>query len=326
MGSIFLPVRSGRTSARRFDFPGLVLLVLFLVSILYALSNGQREGWDSNLIIGFLWGSALLFVAFVAWELYTPTPLVNLVVFGVARFAAAAVVALIFGAGIYGSTYLVPLFVQTIQGYTPTRSGELLMPAGLMLGIVFPLAGRLTDRLPAYLIIAVGLGIFGLSNLLFYRADVDSSFWQLSFLVLLGRIGLGFVTPALNAGALSVLPQEMLAQGTGTINFVRQLGGALGVSMLSALVEIRYAFHADALTAMQNEANSSTLWELGLYAGLDKVWGVTHSQLHAGALDHLGKVLIAQAQRMAYDDGFAVVGALFWLGVLPALWMRRKRS
>jgi drug resistance transporter, EmrB/QacA subfamily len=323
LGSVFLPTRFGDGKTRRFDFVGMALLILFLVISLYAVANGQREGWNSDLITALSWTGVALLLAFVGWELKAPEPLVNLAVFGISRYAAAAAVALIFGAGIYGSTYLVPLFVQTIQGYTPTRSGELLMPAGLILGVIFPIAGRLTDRLPAYVLIAIGLFIFGLSNLLLYDIDVNTGFWHLALLVAFGRIGLGVITPALNAGALSVLPPEMLAQGTGTINFVRQLGGAFGVSLLSAAVEMRFAFHADALTASQVDDNA-TMELVNHVIGLDGRWGVPDTQTWAGAMDYLGKVLAAQAQNLAYGDGFALVGIVFWLGIMPALWMHRK--
>ena len=302
----------------------MLLLTLFLVISLYAVANGQRNGWDSNLIVGLSWSGAVLLLAFIVWELRTPEPMVNLKVFSISRYAAAAVVALIFGAGIYGSSYLVPLFVQTVQGYTPTRAGELLIPGGLILGIVFPIAGRLTDRLPAYAMIATGLFIFGLSNLLLYDVAVDTSFWRMALLVMLGRVGLGVMMPALNAGALSVLPAEMLAQGTGTINFVRQLGGAFGVSLLSAATEMRFAFHADALTTTQTASNGTTLELINRVATLDGVWGVPGTQSMAGALNYLGQILATQAQSLAYGDGFALVGVVFWMGIVPALWMRQK--
>lgn len=324
LGSIFLPGRDGNGTPRRFDFVGLALLTAFLVISLYTVANGQREGWDSNFIVGMTASGIVLLLAFIGWELKTPEPMVNLAVFGVSRYAAAAVVALIFGAGIYGSTYLVPLFVQTVQGYTPTRSGELLMPSGLILGLVFPIAGRLTDRVPAYTMVVTGLFIFGLSNLLMYGIDVDIGFWRMALLVMLGRVGLGVMMPALNAGALSVLPTEMLAQGTGTINFVRQLGGAFGVSLLSAATEIRFAFHADALAANQTAGNGTTLELINRVGGLDGAWGVPGTQTLAGALDYLGKVIAAQAQSMAYGDGFALVGLVFWVAILPALWMRKR--
>ncbi len=324
LGSAFLPGRLGNGKPLRFDFVGLLLLTLFLAISLYTVANGQREGWDSDFIVGMSCAGATLLLAFIGWELKTPQPLVNLTVFSISRYAAACAVALIFGAGIYGSSYLVPLFVQTVQGYTPTRAGELLIPGGLILGLVFPIAGRLTDRLPAYVMIATGLFVFGLSNLLLYDVTVDTSFWRMALLVMLGRVGLGVMMPALNAGALSVLPPEMLAQGTGTINFVRQLGGAFGVSVLAAATEMRFAFHADALTATQTAGNATTLELINRVGSLDGSWGVPATQTLAGALNYLGQVLAAQAQSLAYGDGFALVGIVFWMGILPALWMRAK--
>jgi len=324
LGLVFLPGRLGEGKTARFDFFGLLLLTLFLVISLYAVANGQRAGWNSNLIVGLSSLGAIFMFAFIGWELKTPQPLVNLRVFSVSRYAAAAVVALIFGAGIYGSSYLVPLFVQTVQGYTPTLAGELLIPGGLILGLVFPIAGRLTDRIPAYFMVGTGLFVFGLSNMLMYDVTVDTGFWRMALLVTLGRIGLGVMMPALNAGALSVLAPAMLAQGTGTINFVRQLGGAFGVSLLAAATEVRFAFHADTLAATQSASNGTTLELLSRVAGLDAAWGVPVTQMSAGALNYLGQMVAAQAQSRAYGDGFALVAIVFWVGILPALWMRPK--
>ncbi len=326
LGSALLPERMGSEKLRRFDFLGLLLLSLFLAISLYAVANGQREGWDSNFIVGMSCSGAILLLAFIGWELKTSQPLVDLTAFSVSRYTAAAAVALIFGAGIFGSSYLVPLFVQTVQGYTPMRAGEVLIPAGLVLGLVFPIAGRLTDRFPAYVMIAAGLFIFGLSNLLMYDVAVDSSFWHIALLVMLGRVGLGLIMPALNAGALAVLPPEMLAQGTGTINFVRQLGGAFGVSLLSAATEMRFAFHADALTATQSATTGTTLDLINSVGYLGGVWGMPNTQVQmlAGALNYLGQMIAAQALRLAYDDGFALVGIICCMGILPALWMRAK--
>ncbi|WP_202883258.1 DHA2 family efflux MFS transporter permease subunit [Ramlibacter lithotrophicus] len=325
LGSVFLPGRLGNGKPMRFDFFGLLLLTLFLVVSLYAVANGQRAGWDSNLIVGLSSLGVLLMLAFIVWELKNAQPLVNLAVFSVSRYAAATLVALIFGAGIFGSSYLVPLFVQTVQGYTPTLAGELLIPGGLILGLVFPIAGRLTDRFPAYIMVGTGLFVFGLSNMLMYDVNADTGFWRMALLVLLGRVGLGVMMPALNAGALSVLPPGMLAQGTGTINFVRQLGGAFGVSLLAATTEVRFAFHADTLAVTQTAGNGTTLELVSRVAGLDSSWGVPVTQASAGALNYLGQMVAAQAQSQAYGDGFALVAIVFWVGILPAMWMRPAR-
>src|SRR3546814_13039134 len=128
--------------------------------------------------------------------------MLNLKLFTSRAYAGASVVAFIFGAGIYGSTFLIPLFAQTIQGYTPTRSGLLLMPAGLILARVFPIAGRLPDKAPAYVMVMFGLAVFALSSVLMRGVDSDTSFWLFDWWLMLGRIGPALYLPSLNVRAL----------------------------------------------------------------------------------------------------------------------------
>jgi predicted MFS family arabinose efflux permease len=157
--AVFLPGRDTRQGAisQRFDGFGCLFLVAFLVCLLSALSNGQREGWNSDLILALFAAAMASAVAFVEWELKCRMPLLNLRVFASGGFTASCLVAFVLGAGIYGSTYIVPLFVQLVQGYTPTRSGLLLMPAGFGLAMVSPLAGHLGDRLPPWAPIMAGM-------------------------------------------------------------------------------------------------------------------------------------------------------------------------
>ncbi|MGD9521097.1 MAG: DHA2 family efflux MFS transporter permease subunit, partial [Tepidiphilus sp.] len=123
LGTIFLPTRLSGGKRRRFDSFGFVLLAAFLVTSLYALANGQREGWNSDIIVGTGALSLALFLSFIVWLARRAEPLVSLRVFAFRRYSAASLVAFLYGAGLYGSTYLIPLFLQTVQGYTPTRSG-----------------------------------------------------------------------------------------------------------------------------------------------------------------------------------------------------------
>ncbi|HMM72338.1 MAG TPA: MFS transporter, partial [Rhodocyclaceae bacterium] len=236
--------------------------------------------------------------------------------------SAGALVAFIFGAGIFGTLYLIPLFVQSVLGYTATRAGELLMPSGLVMGIAFPIAGRLGDMISPRIPIVCGLVVFGFSNILFYWADADTGFWTIAFWIILGRIGLSFIMPSLNAGALSRLPPELLGQGTGSINFVRQLGGALGVGMLSAYVDRRYAFHADAFASTQNAGNGSLAALRTQIEALLGRSGLPDTQLAGGTFDYVGKVIAAQANAASFNDGFAIAGLVFALAILPALIMR----
>lgn len=325
--TLFLPERSNAGTTRRFDWTGFVLMAIFLVSLLTGLSNGQRRGWFSHSILIDFILAVVAGLGFLIWELRTPVPLLNLKLFTVKTFASAAVISFIFGAGIYGSTYLVPLFVQTVQGYTPTRSGLLLMPAGLVLGIVFPLAGRLTDRTPAQIPITFGLLVFAASSLLMSQADTDTSFLAFAWWITLGRIGLSFIMTSLNAGALSALSPQMLGQGAGAINFVRQLGGALGVNLLSVVLEWRSQLYAHAFTESQDAANSMTSELLRGVVNLHLRAGLPESIAQGGALEFLGRTISAQASVMGFRDSFLIVAVIFILALLPTAILRgRKRA
>ncbi len=197
-------------------------------------------------------------MAFVLWELHTPRAMLDVRIFANLEFSAAALIAFIFGAGMMGSTYVMPVFVQTVIGFTPLLAGLMMMPAGIMLAFIFPIAGRMADAIPASTMIIGGLLLFTAGFALMCTADVDTTFWTLVGMVMVSRLGLGFINPSLNSSSLKALPADKVRQGAGVANFMRQLGGAFGINLMVAFFEVRTRFHADALTATQDWGNRTT--------------------------------------------------------------------
>lgn len=326
LANLFMPTRADKGPRPGFDWFGIALLGLFLGVLLNAFTNGQRLGWDSDPILLQFAIAAAAVLGFVWWELQTEKPMLNLRIFFVLPFAAAAVVAFIMGAGLFGSTYLVPLFVQTVQGLTPTQAGLLLMPSGFVLVLIFPIAGRLSDRLPTGLLIGGGMVIFAYSSYLSAFIEINSAFWTIAWWTVISRIGLGLVFPALTAGSIKVLPRELIAQGAGAINFVRQLGGAFGVNLLAVLLERRTAFHADAITATQTGDNSATIALLRSVAELTGSMGLPDFQQLPAALWYLGQMISIQANTLAFRDGFLVVTLIFLLALVPTWVLHRAQA
>lgn len=319
------------TPHRQFDITGFILLIIALVTLLSGLSNGQREGWDAFPIIGLLTCSLFTGTGFILYELRTPHPLLSLRVFANPAFSAGCIVAFALGAGIYASTYIIPLFVQTIQGYTPTRSGLLLMPAGLALGLVFPVAGHISDRAAPHIPIIIGLALFGLSCWLSSGADTDTPFWTMAGWIVLGRIGLGVMLPALNAGSLRALPLDKLAQGAGSLNFIRQLGGALGVNLLSVFVERRSSFHGEMLAESLTQGNAISTDIIRQLGGFYSHWGNPFGErlsasVNPGVMEFIERILLPKAQMFAYQDGFYIVAIFFFAAIIPALFIRNRVS
>jgi MFS family permease len=253
----------------------------------------------------------------------TGRPMLDLRLFANVPFSSASLVAFIMGAGLFGSTYLVPLFVQTIQGLTPTQAGLLLMPSGFVLVLIFPIAGRLSDKVPAGYLIGAGMLIFAWSSWLTVSVSVDTAFWTLAWWVVISRIGLGLLFPSLTAGSLKVLPRELVAQGSGAINFIRQLGGAFGVNLLAVFLERRTVYHSDALTATQTSHNPATMDLLQTVAGVAKAGGLPDHQQLPAAIQFLGQVISIQANTLAFHDGFLIVTLVFLVALIPT-WMLHR--
>src|SRR5260370_15757724 len=156
-------------------------------------------------------------------------------------------------------------------------------------------------------------------------ADVDTPFWTLVGMVMLSRLGLGFINPALNVSSLRALPADKVRQGAGVANFMRQLGGAFGINLMVAFCEVRTRFHADALTATQDWGNRTTERLLQLVEQLMQRSGLPYQQQKAGAYEYLGGMLHATAQMMAFSHPFIFVGAVALVALVPAALLSRSQ-
>ena len=159
-----------------------------------------------------------------------------------------SIVAFIYGTALFGSTYLLPVYMQMGLQLSASHVGTILLPSGLVLAITIAVVGRLADRQPTWLLVSTGLALLASSFALMVLVDLGTALWVLVAFAILGRIGLGFILPSLNLGAMRGLDHALIPQGSSVINFVRMLGGAAGVSLCGIVLEWRIAAHGDALT------------------------------------------------------------------------------
>ena len=263
----FLPLPPSRPAPYRFDLPGLVLLGLTISLSLDALNRLQHGIGDGDRILLQGVVALVLLVLFVRRERRTAHPLLNVRLFRRRSFLYANLGAAALGLALFGSTYLVPLFVQTALDFSATEAGLLMLPAGLVLGMTFPIAGRLADRLSARSLVLFGIGMFALSATLFAVSDVTLAFGWLALWTVFGRIGLGFMLPALSTGALNPLEPHELGAGSSTINFTRQLGGAFGVNVVALTIE--FGSHSNGIPTIG--AFHSAWWLVALFVAVAAV-------------------------------------------------------
>ncbi len=197
--------------------------------------------------------------AFVWLQLRSESPLLDFSLFRIPQFTSAVIVAFVFGFGNFAANYLIPVTVQQVQGLTPFLSGLLLVPAGVLVIAATPIFGRVADIFPAHLMVMLGLCLFALGNYFMSQTDANTTFLSFAWLIIVARCGMALIIPSLNSSALRALTSEQLHRGSGTINFIRQLGGSCGVTALVVFIERRTQFHVEAMAQTQTDANTTTL-------------------------------------------------------------------
>jgi EmrB/QacA subfamily drug resistance transporter len=233
----------------RLDWRGLLLAAGGTLCLL----NGLVElHGASHLAAGLLLaGAAIALVAFIAWQRRLSTqgrePLMNLALFGYRTYAMGSIVAFIYGTALFGSTYLLPVFMQLGLKLPASHVGAILLPAGLILAFTIGGVGRLTHRVPTYVLVTTGLALLAISFAFMPTVGLASPLWLLVAWAIVGRIGLGFILPSLNLGSMRSLHKSLIPHGASAINFLRMLGGAAGVSLCAIVLEWRIAAHGDSL-------------------------------------------------------------------------------
>ena len=254
----FVPMSAPGGAAANRDGAGLDWRGLLLASVgTLCLLNGlvQLRSGSPQLAGALLAGALLALASFVAlqWRLLRRPassgrePLMNLHLFGHRQFAMGSIVAFIYGTALFGSTYLLPVYMQMGLKLSPSYVGTILLPAGFILAGTIAVVGRMADRHPTYRLVSIGLALLAASFGLMVTVRLDSTIWWLVAWAILGRIGLGFILPSLNLGSMRGLDKPLIPQGSSVINFIRMLGGAVGVSLCGIALEWRLAAHGDAL-------------------------------------------------------------------------------
>lgn len=320
----YLPGHTDPCRRIRLDIKGVLWLSIAITTILIGLSNGQRYGWNSDFVMLCLGVGGFASFAFISQQLVAGEPLLNLRLFANRDFAYASIVSVLFGIGMFGGMYAVPLFLQTIQGITPTEAGLAMLPAGVVLTITFPIAGLLSDKLPSNWMVILGMALIAYGSGVMVLADRFTPFWTICWWLIISRIGMSAVMPAMSKAALISLPTALLTQASGAINFVRQLGGAVGVNLTSVTLDRRTSTHMDYINNFQNEENVQTQTMIAQLVPELHQSGVDLASQQPLAAWIMQKELYRQAMSLGFQDTFLYMGIVVAIGVIPAYFMGLK--
>jgi EmrB/QacA subfamily drug resistance transporter len=233
---IFITESRDTSHEQSIDLPGLTTSGLGLFALTYALIEGNQHGWTSAEIVGLFVAAVVMLGLFVVVESRQRLPMLDLSLFKIGSFTGANIVALLVSLGMFGVFFYVSLYVQNVLGYTPTQAGAIFLPMTVLIILVAPLAGRASDRVGSRWLMGGGMALLGVSLLLYQRMGVHSNFWTLLPALLTGGVGMASTMSPMTSAAMASVPVDKSGVGSGVLNSFRQVGGALGIAVMGAIL------------------------------------------------------------------------------------------
>lgn len=328
MASQFLsdPSYLRRDTAGRADYVGISLLTIGLGSLQTLLSEGQSEDWfESDWIVGFAIVASVALVAFVFWELRVERPAVDLTILANSSFTSGTILGGVLGLALFGSIFLLPLFMQELLGYDALQSGIAMLPRSLVMMVGMPIAGRLYNRLGPRLMIGSGLALSGMAAFQMARFTDQTSYVGLMIPQLWQGLAFSLIFVSLSTAALARVARPRLTNAAALYNLVRQLGGSFGIAVFATLLESRQTIVASRLGENLSLYNPGYVLRYQALAGALPSRGVIPYQAGQKALALLNGLVQQQAAVMSFEYVFFIIGAVFVV-TLPLVFVLRPRS
>jgi DHA2 family multidrug resistance protein len=316
---------------RKFDFIGFASVSIFLPLILYTLSEGNAvsnsAGWHAPYILFCGAISVIALAVFITAELTIKEPLIDLKLLKNRNFGLGGVIMLFFALGMFGSTFLMPIYLQNSMGYTALQAGSVFLPVGIIQGIVAPISGRISDKLNPKLPGLVGVILLSFSFYLNTKLSFLSEMHSIMVSLYIRGFSMGLIFTSLTTVSLLEIPKEKMAQAAGIANSIRQLGGSLGVAILATLLTTRINYHVQQYGgALNNRSEIFMETSAKIKTYMQHEAGTSPS----GATVQAQYLLLSNLNKQAYiqgiNDDFFVACIITLLGGIPIIFLHTKKT
>jgi DHA2 family multidrug resistance protein len=310
---------------REGDWPGIVTMAIGLAALQTVLEEGNKDDWFGSPFIVKLSLIAAIALSIFLWiELTSEKPLLNLRLLVRRNFGFGILANFLLGIALYGSVFILPVYLSRIQGYNSEQIGLVLAWTGLPQLFLIPLVPRLMQRFDARLIIAVGFALFAGSNFMNIAMTNDYATDQLFWPNIVRAVGQALCFAPLSAVATSGIEAENAGSASGLFNMIRNLGGAVGIALLQTLLTKREQYHSNVLT------QSVSLLEQATQARVEKL---TQYFMNHGVIDRtdaahrayvaIGHIVQKQAFILAFSDMFFLLGVALIVALIAALLLKK---
>jgi DHA2 family multidrug resistance protein len=317
-------LRRRKLSETHIDYIGLGFVALGLGTLQVVLDKGQRDDWFESQFITMLTliaVASLIFVIF--WEWKQKDPIIDLHLFRDRTFGISNLLMFMLGFALLGSTLLLPLFMQTMLGYTAQEAGFALMPGGFVIMLLLPLVGFLLSRYSPRWLLVFGLVVLAASLFHMTTFDLQMDFRTTMLARVLQAIGMAFLFVPINTAAYAFLPREKNNAASGLMNLARNMGGSVGISVVTTMLDRRTQVHQ---TNLSRNLSQSNIVLQGMIDGASRAMQ-THGASASGATQRayalIQSTVQKQATMLAYIDCFWFLGVAILL-MIPAVFLMKK--
>ena len=317
--------RPDRSLLKGFDMTGLLLMAVFLGTIEYVLEEGPRWDWLEDDSVAACAAVATVTGLLFFWRMFTyRQPIVDLWAFRDRNFAIGCLFSFILGIGLYGSVYLLPLFLAQVRGYNSLQIGYIMMVTGLCQFVTGPIAGRLSQRLDLRVMLGIGLGLFGSSIFLNHYVTADWGFWELAAPQGMRGVALILCFLPINALTLGTLPRDEVKNASGLYNLMRNLGGAIGLAAINTVLIERLALHESRLS--EHVTMTSPLVQQAVAGLAERVGADPQGEPTLTVIKLLVRTLERQAQVLTFADCLLLMACVFFGALLLTPLIRLPRA
>jgi DHA2 family multidrug resistance protein len=322
-------IRDSRFAQKIFavDWLGLGLLIAGIGCLQTMLERGERLDWfDSGEVLLYAVVSAVSLVWFVWHELHTEHPIVDLRILKNRQFSAGITFAAMLGCCLYATVFVLPVYLQTLLGFTAEQTGFVILPGALASAVTMALMARLGSKVDGRLLVVTGVGIFLLSMWKHAHFTTQSGMGDFFWPLILRGVGLGLIFVPMTNLALAELPMDRIPNGTGLFNLTRQLGGSIGIAVTATLVA---RFRGGSFAALSNHVTiygQATQERLAMITQALIAKGTPATVAPTEALAILNGQVMRQAAMLSYEKVFWLFGLGLALALPLLLLMRRARG
>jgi EmrB/QacA subfamily drug resistance transporter len=233
---LLIPESKDESADQRLDLPGLLTSGIGLFAFTYGLIEANTYGWTSPRIIGAFAVAAVMLVTFVQLERHQRIPMLDLSLFRSGTFAGANLAVLLVALAMFGVFFFVSLYMQGVLGYSAVKAGAAFLPMTILIMLVAPIAGKSSDRFGSRWLMTSGMILIAVQLLYFSRLGVEESYWRILPAMILGGFGMSLVMTPSAAAAMRALPVDKVGVGSAVLNAFRQVGGAMGIALIGAIM------------------------------------------------------------------------------------------